>query len=143
METITGRRNRPARLLGGFLSHDPLEDFTLSDTGLRIPAINISENDRQWNIEVGAPGLCSENYKIDVANDVLHIEATKQMNVPDEERNYSHQEFRFKEFNKSFSLPAGADVSNISASCKDGLLDVIIPKKDEYKQRHPRKIAVS
>lgn len=141
METI--RRRRPAKLFGGFLGQDPFEDFSISRTGLELPAINISENETMWNIEIGAPGLCSDNYKIDVQDDVLHVEATKQMNTLDEEKNYSHQEFRYNEFSRSFHLPGGADIERISASCKDGLLSIIVPKKAEYASRQPRKIEIS
>ena len=143
METLYRRRHRPEKFLEGFLGQDPYEDYSISRTGLNVPAINIAENESQWLIELGAPGLCSDNYKISVQDDVLNIEASKQMNTPDTEKKYSHREFIYNDFNKSFTLPQGADVSKISASCKDGLLNVVIPKKEEQKLEKPRKIRIS
>lgn len=143
METILRRRNKPAKLYSGFTGYDPIEDFTVDREGFNVPAINIAENKDAWNIEIGAPGFCSDNYKIDLQNDILTVSANKQTNKENKELRYAHREFQHTNFRRSFELPKEADTNKIGASCKDGLLVIDIPKKNEAQNKKPIEINIS
>lgn len=113
------------------------------------PAVNIAENKEGFRIEVAAPGLAKEDFKINVEKRVLEIssekESTKETGSKedsDEKERYYRKEFLYSSFKRTFTLPSYADVDNISASYKDGVLYVNVPKKEEAKDKPARMISI-
>lgn len=109
----------------------------------RTPAVNIFENEDKFMIEIAAPGLEKEDFKINLEQDQLSISASKS-DVQTEENNtgaYNRREFSFSEFTKTFTLPETADSNKIDAEYKNGILYVHIAKKEELKVQ-ARQIAI-
>jgi HSP20 family protein len=111
-----------------------------------LPAVNISEGENEFTVEVAAPGLEKKDFKIDLENDVLTIASVREDNKEDkkEETNdqYTRREFAYCNFSRSFNLPDSIDADNISAAHKNGILNVSIPKKEEAKAKPAKQIAV-
>ena len=107
------------------------------------PAVNIIEGDHEFKVEVAAPGLCKENFKVDVEKNILEISAEKQEETETAKKKYLRKEFNYSEFRRTFSLPSSVDVEKIVATHKDGVLTVEIPKRDEAKMNPRKQIAIA
>ena len=95
------------------------------------PAVNIIEGNNEFRVEVAAPGLCKEDFKVHVEKNVLEISSEKKDEKVIEDKKYLRKEFYYSEFKRTFSLPSTVDSEKIKATYKDGVLMVEIPKKDE------------
>lgn len=102
------------------------------------PAVNIIESDQDFKVEVAAPGLCKDNFKVHVEKNILEISADKTDENETQDKKYIRKEFSYSEFRRTFSLPSSVDAGKINATHKDGVLTVEIPKRDESKI-NPRK----
>ncbi|MGI4751327.1 MAG: Hsp20/alpha crystallin family protein [Janthinobacterium lividum] len=107
----------------------------------RVPAINIAETDGDFQIELAAPGLKKEDFKINVEKNVLSISADKKNENNEEGKKFSKREFSYASFNRSFNLPETIDNQKIEAAYTDGVLKLTIAKKEEAKIQ-AREIAV-
>lgn len=99
----------------------------------RVPAVNIAETSDAYRIELAAPGLAKDDFKINVNGDVLTISAEKKSESKDENTKYSKREYSYTSFTRSFTLPDGIDHHGIDANYKDGVLNVAVGKKEEAK----------
>lgn len=105
----------------------------------RVPAANISESADQYHIELAAPGLKKEDFKLKLERDVLSIAA--ELAQEDNERTYNKREYTYHSFVRSFTLPDAANAEGIVARYEDGVLCIDIPKREEAKML-PRQIEV-
>lgn len=108
----------------------------------RVPAINIAETDADFQIELAAPGLKKEDFKISLEKNVLSISAEKKNENNDEGKKFSKREFSYASFTRSFNLPETIDHNKIDAAYTDGVLKLTITKKEEAKIQ-TREIAVA
>lgn len=107
-----------------------------------LPAVNITEGDEAYTIEVAAPGLEKKDFRIDLNNDVLTISSEREKGHEENKDQYTCREFGYESFSRSFNLPEMVDREKISASHKNGILFLNIPKKEEAKVKPARQIAV-
>ena len=105
-----------------------------------LPAVNITEGDNEYTIEVAAPGLDRKDFKIDLDKDCLTISSVVEDSKEESQDHYTRREFRYSNFSRSFTLPELVDAENIAASHKNGVLSVSIPKKEEAKAKPARQI---
>jgi HSP20 family protein len=123
-------------LLPGFndIFESVLGDTFFTDRRLsNVPAVNISESADHYHIELAAPGLKKDDFRVSVERDMLTISTeTKNENLS-EGRTYNRKEYSYSAFTRSFTLPESADVEKISASYNDGILKLELPKKEEAK----------
>lgn len=108
----------------------------------KMPHVNIFEGETEYKIELAAPGLSKEDFKIDLKKDNLSVWAERKAQEGDVVKDYSRKEFEYNSFARSFVLPEGVDVEKISAEYLNGILTITIGKKDEAKLIH-REIVVS
>lgn len=103
-----------------------------SASGKSFPAVNISEDDKCFCVDVVAPGFKKEDFKVNVEDDVLTISAETKTENKDEDKNkqYSRREYSYNSFTRSFRLPDNAKDDEVSASYKDGILKLNIPKTE-------------
>lgn len=99
----------------------------------RVPAVNISETDDAYHIELAAPGLTKSDFKINVDQQVLTIAGEQKSEHVDEKKKYSKREYSYSSFTRSFTLPETIDYNSIDANYADGVLKVVIGKKEEAK----------
>ncbi|MGN8055463.1 Hsp20/alpha crystallin family protein [Pedobacter sp. 22163] len=123
-------------LLPGFndIFESVLGDTFFTDRRLSsVPAVNISESADHYHIELAAPGLKKDDFRVSVERDMLTISTeTKNENLS-EGRTYNRKEYSYSAFTRSFTLPESADIEKISASYNDGILKLELPKKEEAK----------
>ena len=124
------------------LSNWGLSNF--SDVGTTLPAVNIRETDDAYEVQMAAPGMKKEDFKIELDNNVLTISSEKtEEHEENESEKYSRKEFAYQSFQRSFSLPKEVvDEEKIEARYRDGVLHLLIPKKETAKQKPPRKIEI-
>ena len=99
----------------------------------RVPAANISETPDHYHVELAAPGLKKEDFKLNLERNVLSISVEQRTEDKQEERNYAKREYSYRSFVRSFTLPESADQNGIQASYNDGVLAINIPKREEAK----------
>ncbi len=99
----------------------------------RVPAVNISETENNYHVELAAPGLKKEDFKLNLERDVLNISVEQTANHEDNQKNYSKREYSYSSFVRSFTLPDSADDSQINATYTDGILRIDIAKREEAK----------
>lgn len=126
-----------------FLGRDFFSNFFDNQTGMSIPSVNIIEGKEDYRIEVAVPGLDKKDFKIDLNNNVLVISSEKEVKNEQSDEKYMRREFSYSSFQRSFTLPNTVDAEKISAVYKDGVLNVIIPKKEDAKEKPARTIKIA
>lgn len=118
------------------------QNYSLTNT--TIPSVNIKESGDGFEVDMAAPGMNKEDFKIELNNSVLTISSEKQNeNEIKEGKNVTRREFSYQSFSRSFTLPAIVETDKITAKYENGLLRVNIPKKEEAKPKPMKQIAVS
>lgn len=109
---------------------------------LSNPAVNINESDNGYSIELAAPGLVREDFNVKVENDTLIISSEKKTENESEGKLYRRREFQYASFQRTFILPDSVDKDSISAVYNNGILNVMIPKREEAKVKPIRSIEI-
>lgn len=116
-----------------------------SSTDTTIPLVNIKETNENFEVEMAAPGMNKEDFKVELDGTVLTITSEKrnEQEVKEGER-YSKREFSYQSFQRSFQLPKEVvDADKIEAKYENGVLRLVVPKKDEAKPRPPKMIQIN
>ncbi|MEE9287386.1 MAG: Hsp20/alpha crystallin family protein [Gammaproteobacteria bacterium] len=104
------------------------------------PAVDIKEEETQYVVVVDIPGVDPSEIDVTTKDGVLTIKGERVKETRDEEKGYTRVERAHGMFHRRFTLPESADAEKISAKGKDGVLEVVIPKREESQ---PRRITVS
>lgn len=127
-----------------FFTRDLFNWPSSSATGTSIPKVNIYETDAEFHVEMAAPGMSKDDFKVELDNNMLTISSQKESeNVQDDKKNYQRREYSFQSFVRSFHLPDSAEAEKINAKYADGILQLIIPKKEEAKRKPVKTIKIS
>lgn len=96
-----------------------------------LPAVNIKETDKSFELEVAIPGMKKKDIKLDIERDILTI--SSEQNKENEVKNdgFTRREFHYASFKRSFSIPESVDADKIDATYTDGILNILLPKKEE------------
>ena len=129
-------------LLDEFFGNEPTNFFKASSE-YTMPSVNIAENKNEFKIDFAVPGLKKENFKIDVKNDVLKISSEKKETKEEKDEKVVRNEFLYSSFKRTFILSDSINSDKIEASYKDGILQVLIPKNEEAKEKPLRTIKIS
>jgi HSP20 family protein len=113
-------------------------------TNTTLPAVNIRENAENFIVEMAAPGMNKEDFKIELEGNDLRISSEKRSeNETKDGERYTRREYSYQSFQRSFTLPRDVvDVDQINAKYENGVLQLSIPKKEEAKQKPPRMIEI-
>jgi HSP20 family protein len=152
MSLVKYNGNLP-NLLDGFFGRDMDEMFNFNwpdwsnwmRVGTSIPAVNIQEDNDYFHLEIAAPGLKKEDFKVTLEDDMLtisvqHIEENKEKS---DKGRYTKREYSYQGFTRSFRLPDSCQNENINAQYIDGILHLTVPKKEEAKQKDLRQIEIT
>ena len=102
----------------------------------KAPAVNISEDKDHYLVELAAPGLKKEDFKLNVEDDVLSITVEKKEEKDEKENGYTRREFNYTNFSRSFTLPDTVNTESIKAVYNEGVLEIDLPKKEEEKTKN-------
>lgn len=115
-----------------------------SSTSTTVPSVNIKETSDAYEVEVAAPGMEKNDFKVTLDGNLLTISSSKEDQREEQNDNYTRREFSYQSFQRSFQLPKDVvDQENINARYENGLLRLTIPKKEEAKKKEPRLIEIS
>ena len=134
----------PARRFNQFALTDFFNDLfdnrSFDKVGATAPAINVMENDKEYKLELAAPGMCKDDF-------IIHINKDRNLVIEMEKKNcgckgkeeekkdckYLRKEFSYSKFSQTLLLPDNADRENIDAQVINGVLKVRIPKIEKPK----------
>lgn len=119
-------------------------DKNFSSNGSNLPSVNLKETENKLEVELAAPGLKKEDFKIEIDNNMLMISSEKKEEKEETRKkdNYVRKEFNYQSFYRSFSLPEYIDESKVEASYKDGILHVEIAKKPGITKKKHQTITI-
>ena len=127
--------------------NDFFDNRNLEKIGVTAPAINVKENDKGYKIEVAAPGMCKDDFKIHLnkeGNLVIDMEKTdcgcKEKDGEKKECKYLRKEFSYSKFSQTLLLPDNADKDAIEAHVNNGILYVMIPKTTKEKVEEEKRV---
>lgn len=103
-------------------------------TNATAPAINISESGDNYQIELAAPGMTKDDFKIrfdEENNLVISMEKKVENTNENKELRYLRREFSYSKFEQRMLLPNNVDKDNIHAKMENGVLNIHIPKLNE------------
>jgi HSP20 family protein len=133
--------HRPGTLADMFQNFfDP--DFDFFSRKLTDPSANILELPESFQLELAAPGLKKEDFKINLENNILTISSEMEDEKNEEGKNYTRKEFYYGSFSRSFTLPKTIDLEKIKADYVNGILKVSLPKKEEAKMEIRKEIKI-
>jgi HSP20 family protein len=133
LPTIVRRNKTIPTFVDEFFNDTFLPKFFDFDRGIgrvTVPAVNVEETEKEFNIEVAAPGLDKNDLKINVNDGVLTISSEKKTENEEKNDNFIRREFGYSSFARSFTLPEDTDIDKIGASHKNGVLKITIPKTE-------------
>ena len=133
-------------LFDDFFSRD-LWNWSLANqsaTNTTLPAVNIRETAENFEVEMAAPGMNKEDFHIELEGANLRISSERRSEKEHKEgERYTRKEFSYQSFQRSFTLPKEVvDVEQIQAKYENGVLHLLIPKKEEAKQKPARTIQI-
>ena len=119
-------------------------DFRVpSAKGISMPAVNVTENNTEYKLEVAAPGFKKDDFKLEVKNNYLTISAeVKEEKEKKEGDKYTRREFRYSSFACSFALPDDVVDAKINAHYNDGILLITLPKSKTETAEVSKTIAI-
>lgn len=109
----------------------------------KFPPVNIANNEKDFTIELAAPGKKKEDFDISLDDQMLTIQSEEKASNEVNEDNYTRKEFSFSTFRRSFTLPEHVESEKIEATYKDGVLHIMIPKKLDNDKQKTKRISVS
>jgi len=118
--------------------------FNFSNTNTTLPAVNIKETADDFQIEVAAPGMNKKDFKISLDNNQLVISSEHKEEKKEEDDSYARREFSYQSFQRSFTVNQNlVDGEKISAKYADGILNIVLPKREEVKPKPAKEIKIS
>jgi HSP20 family protein len=115
------------------------EDSNVITSGW-VPTVDIKETDKQFTIVADIPGVAPKDIDVSMDNNILSIKGERSSESQKEENGFRRVERAHGSFHRRFSLPETADGDNISAVGKDGVLEIVIPKRPAAQ---PRRIEIA
>lgn len=126
-----------------FFDRDMFDNANAGFENSTMPAVNIKETKDDYSVEVAAPGMKKDDFKIELDNNLLVISSEKKEEHEEKkEGEFTRREFSYSSFRRSFTLPKTIREEDIKASYKEGVLIITLPKKDEAKEKPKKQIKI-
>lgn len=143
-QALTKRNERMPSLFDDFFK--PWNEWFEGDLWgrtLNVPAVNIAETSKQFMVSVAAPGLKKEDFHIDINGNLLTISSAKEETKEEKDgHTFTRKEYNFSSFSRCFTLPDEVNKEMIEATYTDGVLKIMLPRKEEMKKTAVKQIAV-
>lgn len=101
---------------------------------MTVPAVNVSEKDGFYQVELAAPGLSKEDFDINVEGNMLNISSEKEETKEEKEDKYTRKEYNYSSFSRSFTMPEDVRQEAIEATYENGVLNIRLPKIETPKK---------
>ena len=109
------------------------------------PAINVTESDKDYTVELAAPGLKKEDFKVNINDDgnlVIKMEQKQEQKEEDKSRHYLRREFSYSKYEQTLILPDDVEKEQISAKVDNGVLTIDLPKTAAAQKKPARQIEI-
>jgi len=123
-----GRRTLPSRMVK-----------PSATSGTYFPPLDVYERGDEIVIKAGVPGVRKEDIEVTILNNTLTIKGQRSKDTEVREEDYHYLEQHYGSFSRSIAFPTDLDPEGMKATCKDGVLEIVIPKS---KRREPKEIEV-
>ncbi len=107
-----------------------------------MPAVNIKERAGDFIIDLAVPGMNKQDFHVEVDNGTLTVSGERHEEKNEENEQLSRREFHYGSFRRTFSLPDSANPDDVKATYKDGILSLVIQKKEESKLKPKKQITI-
>ena len=114
-----------------FFNSDLFNLPAIASRGMTVPAVNITETDTEFILELAAPGMKKSDFHVNSDRNVLTVSSEKEEEKEEKDKNYTRKEFSYSSFQRSFTLPESVNQEKIDAKYANGVLKLILPKKEE------------
>ena len=128
---------------------EEFNDFFDTDFMPRVnataPAINVKESEKDYTVELAAPGLTKDDFTVNVDNDGnLHIKIENKSNKKEEDKksHYLRREFSYSKYEQTLLLSDDVEKEKIAATVNNGVLTVDLPKIEKKEEKTARQIEV-
>lgn len=113
------------------------EEFlpTFGEDRVVYPAIDLYEEDDKYIVKADLPGVTEKDVELTLHDNVLTIKGQKETHKEEKKKNYYRSERIYGEFSRSITIPGKIDSDKIAAEFKDGVLSIVLPKKEESKTK--------
>lgn len=120
-----------------------MEDFFNSREQHFTPAVNIHETEKMFLLDFKVPGFEKENFKITLENEILSVSAEFKKEENTVEKNFSRREFVMSSFKRTFTIPEMVNPEAMEAKYENGILTIVLPKKEQAIKQAPKEIKIS
>ena len=133
MNTLMRSTRMPSlrSMMEDFWNTESVFGKSLFNDGGDLPAVNIKENENNFEIEVAAPGYQKQDFKVDIVNGMLTISAENKNEQQENKENYTRREFSYSTFTRSFTLPETVKQEDVKAKYENGLLHLTLQKSEK------------
>ncbi len=122
----------------------PIDEFFNMGKVMNVPAVNVSESDKDFRLTVAAPGMEKKDFKVEAFDEMLTIRAEKEKEEKEEKNGrYNRREYNYSSWSRSFTLPENCDTAKIAAEYNNGELKIMIPKLEINEPKKVKSIAVN
>ena len=108
-----------------------------------FPMVNIRNLDKEFKVELAAPGFKKEDLKVAITDGVLTVSSEQKTEKESDQDGWNRREFSYNSFSRSFQLPENADADNVKASFTDGVLKLSIPKTKALPERKGKEVRIA
>lgn len=123
--------------------NDFLNTANMPKTNATAPAINVLESEKEYTVELAAPGLSKEDFDVNINSDGdLTIKMEKKTEEQEKKGHYLRREFAYSKYEQTLILPDDVQKEHIAARVNNGVLTVVLPKIQVQEQKVARQIAV-
>ncbi|MBI2560166.1 MAG: Hsp20/alpha crystallin family protein [Planctomycetes bacterium] len=133
MPSFTSLRDEMNQLFDDFFKKRPFFETAWS------PELDVSETNDNVIVKAEVPGLDPKDIDISISGDTLTLKGEKKEEKHENDRYYHRIERRYGSFMRSVTLPESVDSEKVKAECKNGILEITLPKVEKAK---PKKITV-
>lgn len=140
MLPVLNRNSWMPEVFNDFFSND-----FMTRANATAPAINVKESDREYTVELAAPGLKKEDFNVNIDRDGnlhIHMESKNESKDEDKKSHYLRREFSYSKFEQTLLLPDDVDKDGIEAKVNDGVLTVSLPKLEKVAEKTVKQIEV-
>ncbi len=110
---------------------------------MTTPSVNVKETKEAYKLEVAAPGMKKDDFKVEIKEGHLCIAAETKSEKEEKEENFTRKEFNYQAFSRSFWLPENVKADSIKATYNDGILKIEVPKVKVEKEEPAKVVKVS
>lgn len=123
--------------------NDFFDNDWMEKSNATAPAINVLENEHSYDLELAAPGMSKDDFKVSLDENgdlVINMEKKQENNDEKKHGHYLRREFSYSKFQQTMLLPEDADREKINAQVEHGVLKVNIPKVVKVEPEHTHKV---